>query len=158
MFPSKSIHTDGIRAGVMSSFGFGQVGGTAMVVHPRYLLGALEPTYYEKYKIRNQTRALQSYKAMSDMMINNNLVKIKEHPPYAPDMERPVLLNSLSRAEYDNKIGEYSFKKLTKEAPLDKANVKTLSSVVASDLWSETPAGVGVDQGRHLLSPNHFRS
>lgn len=147
MFPSKSIHTDGIRAGVMSSFGFGQVGGTAMVVHPRYLLGALEPTYYEEYKVRNQTRALQSYKAMSDMMINNNLVKIKEHPPYSPDMERPVLLNSLSRAEYDNKTGEYSFKKLTKEAPLDKANIKTLSSVIASDIWSDSPAGVGVDQG-----------
>ena len=30
MFPSELIHTDGIRAGVMSSFGFGQVGGTAL--------------------------------------------------------------------------------------------------------------------------------
>ena len=59
MFPSKS---DGIHAGVMvrtcingryvwlliflqSSFGFGQVGGTALVLHPRYLFGALEPLY-----------------------------------------------------------------------------------------------------------------
>ncbi|KAI6129042.1 hypothetical protein EDD16DRAFT_1516096, partial [Pisolithus croceorrhizus] len=50
MFPSRSIHTDGIRAGVMSSFGFGQVGGTAVVVHPRYLFAALEPSAYESYR------------------------------------------------------------------------------------------------------------
>lgn len=147
MFPSKSINTDGIRAGVMSSFGFGQVGGTVMVVHPRYLLGALEPSYYEAYKIRNHTRALQSYKALSDMMITNSLVKLKDHPPYAPDMERKVLLNSMARAEFDNKTGEYSFKKLGAQAPSDTANVKTLSAVVANDLWSNSPAGVGVDQG-----------
>jgi len=62
MFPSKLIHTHGVRAGVMSSFGFGQVGGTALVVHPRHLFGALEPTYYEAYKRRNHVRALSSYK------------------------------------------------------------------------------------------------
>ena len=62
MFPSKSIHTDGIRAGVMvrtcisgryvwllmfllSFFGFGQVG-----LHPRYLFGALELSAYATYK------------------------------------------------------------------------------------------------------------
>ena len=69
MFPSKSIHTDGIRAGVMvrtcisgryvwllmfllSFFGFGQVGWrTALVVlHSRYLFGALEPSAYATYK------------------------------------------------------------------------------------------------------------
>ena len=33
MFPSKSIYTDGIRAGVMSSFGFGQVGGKIGKAH-----------------------------------------------------------------------------------------------------------------------------
>lgn len=146
MFPSKSINTDGIRAGVMSSFGFGQVGGTVMVIHPRYLLGALEPSYYESYKARNQTRALQSYKALSEMMISNSLVKLKEHPPYAPELERKVLLNSMARAEFDNKTGEYSFKKVGTQVPSDTANVKTLSNVVANDIWSNSPAGVGVDQ------------
>ena len=152
MFPSKSIHTDGIRAGVMSSFGFGQVGGTALVVHPRYLLGALEPSYYESYKARNQSRALQSYKAMSEMMIHNSLVKIKEHPPYtAGEQEAKVLLNSMARAEYDNKTGEYVFKKLATSAPSDTANVKTLTNVLASTAWSDSPSGVGVDQGKLFL-------
>lgn len=154
MFPSKTIYTDGIRAGVMSSFGFGQVGGTALVVHPRYLFGALEPGFYDQYKERNRTRALQSYKAMSDMMIKNSLVKIKEHPPFTPDNERQVLLNSMARVTYDSKTGEYSFKgKLPDEVPLDLANFKTLSTAMTSGTPAEgsNVVGVGVDQGQSPL-------
>ena len=173
MFPSKSIYTDGIRAGVMvcillllkypnqltilkSSFGFGQVGGTALVLHPRYLLGALEPTYYDQYKERHRIRALQSYKAMSDMMIKNTLVKVKEHPPYLGDMEGKVLLNSMARATLDPKTGEYSFKgKLVTELPADVSNVTTVSNMVAAgglaDPSCESFSGIGVDQGRYKI-------
>ncbi|KAJ7077160.1 fatty acid synthase [Mycena belliarum] len=144
MFPSKSIHTDGIRAGVMSSFGFGQVGGTALVVNPRYLFATLEPSYYEAYQQRHATRALQSYKSMSEMMIKNSLVKIKEAPPYSPDLEAPVLLNSLARASLDLKTGSYTYKaNLASEISMDTANVAAISESFAA------PAGVigvGVDQ------------
>ncbi|TFK33214.1 fatty acid synthase [Crucibulum laeve] len=159
MFPSKSIYTDGIRAGVMSSFGFGQVGGTAMVLHPRYLLGALEPSYYEQYQTRNRLRGLQSYKAMSDMMIKNSLVKIKDHPPYLGDMENKVLLNSLARASFDPKTNEYSFKgKLNTEVQLDISNAKTISDIVSTGaLTSEAEgvSGVGVDQELISAVPSH---
>jgi len=157
MFPSKSIHTDGIRAGVMSSFGFGQVGGTAMVIHPRYLFGALDPSYYEGYKQRNGVRHLQSYKAMTEMMIKNSLVKIKDHPPYAPELERPVLLNSMARASFDIKTGEYSFKgKLATQPPVDTANVKTVSTLMSSNaLASDAPIGIGVDQELISSVPSH---
>lgn len=132
-----------------SSFGFGQVGGTAMVIHPRYLLAALEPSAYAAYKGRNVLRGRQSYKAMSDMMIKNSLVKIKEHPPYIGDMEGKVLLNSMARATYDPKTGEYSFKgKLPVAAPVDISNVKTVSQILSSsDLTDGSIVGVGVDQG-----------
>ncbi|KJA22978.1 hypothetical protein HYPSUDRAFT_201783 [Hypholoma sublateritium FD-334 SS-4] len=141
MFPSKTIHTDGIRAGVMSSFGFGQVGGTALVVHPRYLFCALEPTYYEEYKKRNRVRGLQSYKAMSEMMIRNLLVKIKEHPRYQGDMEGKVLLNSMARASFDPKTGEYSFQ---------------VSEIFDANAFSETSSlGVGVDQELISSVPFH---
>jgi fatty acid synthase subunit alpha, fungi type len=43
---------------------------------------------------------------MSDMMIKDSLVKIKEHPPYAGDMEGKVFLNSMARATFDLKISE----------------------------------------------------
>ncbi|KII85134.1 hypothetical protein PLICRDRAFT_45274 [Plicaturopsis crispa FD-325 SS-3] len=143
VFPSKSLHTDGIRAGVMSSFGFGQVGGTALVVHPRYLFGALEPSQYAVYQARNRTRSLQAYKAMSEMMITNSLVKIKEAPPYPYELEQPVLMNPLARASLDPKTGSYSFSKLQKEPTLDLANVKAVSEVLAGNA---SASGVGVDQ------------
>ncbi|KAF9485144.1 fatty acid synthetase alpha subunit [Pholiota conissans] len=156
MFPSKTIHTDGIRAGVMSSFGFGQVGGTALMVHPRYLFGALEPTYYEQYKQRNRVRGLQSYKAMSEMMIKNSLVKIKEHPPYLGDMEGKVLLNSMARATLDPKTGEYSFRgKLATEVPVDLANVKAVSDILAANVAANVSLGVGVDQELISSVPSH---
>jgi fatty acid synthase subunit alpha, fungi type len=174
MFPSKSIHTDGVRAGVMvgiishgsharllitslkSSFGFGQVGGTALVVHPRYLFGALEPSAYETYKCKNVVRAQQAYKSMSEMMITNSLVKIKESPPYTPELEVPVLINSMARATLDAKTGSYSFpKKLVKESASDKSNAKTVADIMGG---SESAVGVGVDQGMsHSFVPSTTR-
>jgi fatty acid synthase subunit alpha len=144
LFLSKTIHTDGIKAGVMSSFGFGQVGGTVLILHPRYLLGSLQPSAYESYKILNRTRARASYKVMSEMMITNSLVRIKEAPPYGPDMEAPVLLNSQARATLDPKTNSYGFTtKLTTKANIDTGNVKAVSQIFANTSVS----GVGVDQG-----------
>jgi fatty acid synthase subunit alpha len=86
---------------------------------------------------------------MSEMMIKNSLVKIKEHPPYLGDMEGKVLLNSMARATLDPKTGEYSFRgKLATEAPRDVANVKAVSDILSSNVLAQNaPLGVGVDQG-----------
>ncbi|KAH7884386.1 hypothetical protein F5I97DRAFT_1968464 [Phlebopus sp. FC_14] len=144
MFPSKSIYTDGIRAGVMSSFGFGQVGGTAVVVHPRYLLASLEPSAYESYKIRNHSRAQEAYKVMTEMMTSNSLVRIKEGPPYSPELEQAVLMNPMARATFDPKTRSYSYTvKLDRSVPFDVANAKTAADALSS---SGSAAGVGVDQ------------
>lgn len=145
MFPLKSIHTDGIRAGVMVCTiqlkaeirTYRPI--TPVVIcfrssrwhsphHPsRYLFGALELTYYKNYKGRHRLRSLQSYNAMSNMMIKNSLVKIKEHPSYPGDMEGKVLLNLMARAIYDPKTGEYSFKgKLANHVSSDVSNVSSL--------------------------------
>ena len=128
MFPSKSIYTDGIRAGVMPSFGFGQVGGTALIVHPLYLLAALEPSAYEAHKERNRLRYLQSRKAMSEMMTHNSLVKIKDAPPYTPDIESKVLLNSLARAALSTRIGQ------SKSSPSTGCDRSPNSSPIAARL------------------------
>ncbi|KZW02887.1 fatty acid synthase [Exidia glandulosa HHB12029] len=142
MFPSKTIHTDGIRAGLLTSFGFGQVGGVALVLHPRYLFGILNAEQLSAYKSLNQARGLQSYKAMSEMMVKNSLVKVKAHPPYTEDLEAPVLLNPLARTSLD-KSGEYLFSaKLATKSTVDTRNVE----VMAKSLGTAATAGVGVDQ------------
>lgn len=105
---------------------------------------------YESYKARNRVRYHLSYKAMSEMMIRNSLVKVKDSPPYSKDLEGPVLLNSLARASYNAKTGSYEFTaKLATKPALDIANVSALSEVMAK----ENVAGVGVDQGSSYLCP-----
>lgn len=90
-------------------------------------------------------------------MIKNQLVKIKEHPPYLGDMEGKVLLNSMARATLDPKTGEYSFRgKLPSEVPVDKANVKAVEEIFSADGLSGTSLGVGVDQGMSSLSLIEF--
>jgi len=129
-----------------------------MFIHPRYVFGAIEPSTYEAYRQKNRLRGLQSYKAMSEMMIKNSLVKVKDHPPYTPDVERKVLLNSLARATFDPKTREYSFKsKLPSDVPRDTANVKAVSYLIDTKVLSaNAPLGVGVDQGLFCISSIHL--
>lgn len=72
-------------------------------------------------------------------MINNSLVEVKDQPCCIANMERPVLLNPMACAKYDSKTCEYSSRKL---APLS-GSPKSLSTVVASDTWSGSPADIG---------------
>ncbi|KZV59595.1 thiolase-like protein [Peniophora sp. CONT] len=106
---------------LLSSFGFGQVGGMAMVAHPHYLFAAVQPADYAAYKVRNAARYQKSCKAMSEMMITNSLVRIKDStPPAATHTEKqPTSL------------------------VLDHSNFKTAESILRS---SSSTAGVGIDQ------------
>ena len=82
---------------------------------------------------------------MSEMMITNSLVRIKDGTPYSAELERPVLLNSLARASFDKKTGSYSYaKKQPTSLVQDRANVKAVESILSS---TSSTAGVGVDQG-----------
>ena len=79
------------------------------------------------------------------MMTNNNLVNIKDGPPYTPDLETPVLLNPMARAQLD-KTGSYSFSKTLPTGPtFDEANVQAVSKLLESQ---SSTIGIGVDQGR----------
>jgi fatty acid synthase subunit beta len=88
---------------------------------------------------------------MSEMMITNSLVKIKDAPPYTSELEVPVLMNSMARATLDAKTGSYSFpQKLVNEVTVDKANAKAVADIIAG---TGSATGVGVDQGRLPSSP-----
>jgi fatty acid synthase subunit alpha len=107
-FPSRSLQTDGIKAGILKSFGFGQVGGEAVIIHPEYLLCSLNEVAYQSYKEKNIARWQKSYRVLQDAMVHENLIKLKNSPPYEPELESAVLLDPLQRAVSDHK-GNYSF-------------------------------------------------
>ena len=109
------------------------------------MLAAAPPSVYESYKVRHDERYLKSYKAMSEMMTTNMLVKIKEAPSYSTELETPVLLNSLARASPDKKTGSYTFKE--NQPTKMKQNLANVKAIEETLKVSRSTAGVGVDQG-----------
>ncbi|ORY35430.1 fatty-acid synthase complex protein [Naematelia encephala] len=140
-YPSKPIQHVRLECGLLTSFGFGQVGGEAAIVHPRYLYAALEPHQLQAYAERRRGRELDAYSRFSSAFIHQNLVQIKDAPPYTGDMEQKVLLNPLARAGPSK--NSYAFTgKLPSTLPLDTANAVTLKALFAQ---AGDIAGVGVD-------------
>jgi fatty acid synthase subunit alpha len=86
---------------------------------------------------------------MSEMMIANSLVKIKETPPYTPELEVPVLMNSMARASLNPKTGSYVFPgKLATRTKMDLANVAVAADASGILSGAGSAAGIGVDQGK----------
>ncbi|WVQ81977.1 hypothetical protein IAT38_004104 [Cryptococcus sp. DSM 104549] len=140
-YPSKPIQHVRLECGLLTSFGFGQVGGQVAIVHPRYLFASLPTHELEAYKVKRAQRELDTYSRMSSALVNNNLVDIKDAPPYSAELEGKVLLNPLARAGPSK--NSYAFTgKLPSVLPVDGANAKTLKT-----LFEQTGdvSGVGVD-------------
>ncbi|KAJ2810549.1 fatty acid synthase alpha subunit Lsd1, partial [Coemansia furcata] len=110
LYLSKSIQTSGIRAGLIKSFGFGQVGGELLVVHPDYLLATLTREQLDEYNVKLQKRNTKSERYWQDTLVGNHpFVQVKSSPPFTMEQEKSVYLNPLARAKYDSKSGEYKF-------------------------------------------------
>ncbi|WWC63190.1 uncharacterized protein I303_105790 [Kwoniella dejecticola CBS 10117] len=140
-YPSKPIQHVRLECGLLTSFGFGQVGGQVAIVHPRYLYAALQPHDLEEYKKRRSERELSSYSRMSQALVQNNLVQIKDAPPYSAELEGGVLLNPLARAGPSK--NSFAFQgKLPSAVPLNIKNAETLKALFAQ---ANDVKGVGVD-------------
>ncbi|KAJ2838201.1 fatty acid synthase alpha subunit Lsd1, partial [Coemansia sp. 'formosensis'] len=110
LYLSKSIQTPGIKAGLIKSFGFGQVGGELLVVHPDYLLATLTREQLDEYNVKLQKRSAKSERYWQDTLVGNHpFVRVKSSPPFTLEQEKSVYLNPLARAKYDSKSGEYKF-------------------------------------------------
>ncbi|KAJ2909178.1 fatty acid synthase alpha subunit Lsd1, partial [Coemansia aciculifera] len=110
LFLSKSVQTSGIKAGLLKSFGFGQVGGELLVVHSDYLFATLTQEQLESYNDRLEKRDVKASRYWQDTLVGNHpFVQVKSHAPFTAEQEKGVYLDSLARAKYDSKSGEYKF-------------------------------------------------
>lgn len=87
-----------LHAGLVTSFGFGQVGGIALLLHPAHLLGRLTEKELTEYTRMRRRRQGKSYVRMHGMLTKHDLVQVENQPPYSPDLEDEVLLNPNARA------------------------------------------------------------
>lgn len=97
-----------MNVGLLTSFGFGQVGGIVMILHPNHLFARLSSTEYDEYKEKRALRQAKTYTKMHSALTKNDLVQVKSAAPYTNEMEDKVLMNSNARAvEYN---GSYAFR------------------------------------------------
>ena len=98
VFPQESIQTTGLKACSITSFGFGQKGAQAIVVHPRYLFATLTKDDFQEYKTKAVARQRKTNRFFQKGFATNALFVPKEDSPYDADQEAGVLLNPDARA------------------------------------------------------------
>jgi fatty acid synthase subunit alpha len=108
-FPSRSLQTDGVKAGLLKSFGFGQVGGEALLIHPDFLLATLDENEYTRYCAKREKRQEQAYRHLHDALAGvAPFVQVKTAPPYSDEDSAAVYLNPNARATFNTKQQKWS--------------------------------------------------
>lgn len=110
VYPNHSIQTCGLKAFSLTSFGFGQKGAQAIVVHPRYLYAMLEESEFQEYRTKRQARHRKAFRFFNRGLATNTMFVPKTEAPYRPAQLNDVLLDPTSRAtENSDSAAQYSF-------------------------------------------------
>jgi phosphopantetheine--protein transferase-like protein len=110
VFLNRALHTYGFKAGLLKSFGFGQVGGEVLVIHPNFVLGQLTDMELKTYMEKRAARQNAAYRHWQNAITGKALfVQVKDHPPYEPEDESRVYLDPLARASFDVKQRSWAF-------------------------------------------------
>ncbi|ODV61264.1 trifunctional fatty acid synthase subunit FAS2 [Ascoidea rubescens DSM 1968] len=141
LYPSKTLKTDGIKAVSVTSFGFGQKGAQAIVIHPDYIFGAIDENTYNDYAVRRAARQKRTYRYLHTALTRSSMFVAKKHAPFDDALEQPVYLDPLVRVELNDKELKYSEKAIQKTLLYDEADKtgKMLS------LMTKGQKNVGVD-------------
>ncbi|OWZ15871.1 Fatty acid synthase subunit alpha [Phytophthora megakarya] len=102
MYPNRSLQTGGVKAVLLKSFGFGQVGGEVLVVHPDYLLSTLPTEEFHQYSTRREKRLIKMNTHSQGVIAGKHPhIQVKNEAPYSSAQESSVYLDPTARAEYD---------------------------------------------------------
>ncbi|KAJ3029814.1 UNVERIFIED_CONTAM: 3-oxoacyl-[acyl-carrier-protein] synthase [Siphonaria sp. JEL0065] len=154
IYTSRTIQTDGVKAGILKSFGFGQAGGEVLVLHPDYVFAALEANDYASYRVRRESRQTASYRYYHEALTGvAPFVRVKNAAPYTDAQQSSVYLNPMARANRDSN-GTWSFNdKGIKNDSLrtSPAEIEVTQALVAAAA-QVAPAGQGVGVDVQLIS------
>ncbi|KAJ2163006.1 fatty acid synthase alpha subunit Lsd1 [Coemansia sp. RSA 552] len=110
LYLSQSIQTSGIKAGLLKSFGFGQVSGEVLVIHPDYLLATLGRQQLEAYNQKLKGNRAKAGRYWQNVLIGkHSFVQVKTKAPYTRDQEQEVYLNPHLRTHLDPETGEFQY-------------------------------------------------
>ncbi|KAI8973281.1 fatty acid synthase [Mycotypha africana] len=148
VYPSRSIQTDGVKAGLLKSFGFGQAGGEVLIIHPDYVFGAMEEKQYNEYKAKNAQRYAKTYRYLHDSLTGvADFVQVKNEAPYTDDLEYTVYLNPSARTEYSKEKKSWHFTSKSANLAAPTAGDAEVTKSILSSLAEQQAGkkGLGVD-------------
>ena len=102
IYPSKPIHTSGVNAVMLTSFGFGQKGGLTIAIAPRYLYSAISQDMYANYVTRLRKRQSDANYNFAEGIMKNCLFKAKHKSSWAEAGETAVFLDPSARITTSN--------------------------------------------------------
>lgn len=108
VYPTRTLHTRGIKAFMLTSFGFGQKGGLVIGLNSKYLFSAVGEDSYAKYQGRVLRRKRRANQAFIKGVIGNSLFKAKENSPWRDAGESNVFLDPQARVSRSD-TNELSF-------------------------------------------------
>ncbi|KAL4789030.1 thiolase-like protein [Aspergillus venezuelensis] len=135
-FPTRSIQTDGVKAFLLNSCGFGQKEAQMVGVHARYFFALLSAADFEAYRARAQHRISLAERAYIRAMMANEIVRVQSRPPFQASEMHSILLNPSARIRWDAPSISYR----VTEAP----SSFTKNSITNSKTI-QAPSTVGVD-------------
>ncbi|TMW63542.1 hypothetical protein Poli38472_002483 [Pythium oligandrum] len=102
VYPNESLQTTGIKAAILRSYGFGQVGSEVLFVHPDCLLSTLSADELKGYSHRRDSRlAKMNAYFQKSLCGKHTLVQVKDSAPYTATQETAVLMNPNARAKFN---------------------------------------------------------
>ncbi|KAL5357221.1 hypothetical protein BJX96DRAFT_172338 [Aspergillus floccosus] len=102
VYPADSITVPDVKAFMLTSFGFGQKGGLAVIVAPRYIFAAIDPVRYDAYRVKASCRAESANRRFLDGLFTNSVFQPKETSAWAAEDESRVFLDPLARVSQRN--------------------------------------------------------
>jgi fatty acid synthase subunit alpha len=96
-FLHRGIQTRGIKACSVTSFGFGQKGYQAVLVHPTQLFATLTEDAYLMYCEKAATRARKAVAHFQKAVTTGAIFEAKSDAPYTPQQEQHFLFDPLAR-------------------------------------------------------------
>ena len=97
VYPTRTLHTRGIKAFMLTSFGFGQKGGLVIGLNSKYLFSAVGEDCYAEYRSRVLRRKRRADQAFIKGVLGNSLFKAKDNSPWRDAGESNVFLEPQAR-------------------------------------------------------------
>ncbi len=108
-FPTRPVQTKGIKAFMLTSFGFGQKSGQVIGVAPKYFYATLAQDEFEEYSRKVKRRTGLADRQYAKALMSNRIVIVQSQPPYEEADATRIFLDPLSRISQDSTTGSYRF-------------------------------------------------